>query len=250
MRNGYKWRISLNVLNCLREQKQMSLKGNLYHFTQITFTYNTNYIEGSSLTEEQTRYIYETNTLMVEDAKSVTNVDDIIETTNHFKLVDYMIDVADEPLSEKMIKEFHKILKTGTSDERKSWFNVGEYKSLPNEVGGKDTTKPEEVSKCINELLERYNQKEKVTFEDIVEFHYEFEKIHPFQDGNGRVGRVIIFKECLKNNIMPFIILDQDKAFYYRGLQEFKQERGYLIDTCLHAQDQYEIFVNKFIENK
>lgn len=250
MRNGYKWRISLNVLNCLREQKQMSLKGNLYHFTQITFTYNTNYIEGSSLTEEQTRYIYETNTLMVEDAKSVTNVDDIIETTNHFKLVDYMIDVVDEPLSEKMIKEFHKILKTGTSDERKSWFNVGEYKSLPNEVGGKDTTKPEEVSKCINELLERYNQKEKVTFEDIVEFHYEFEKIHPFQDENGRVGRVIIFKECLKNNIMPFIILDQDKAFYYRGLQEFKQERGYLIDTCLHAQDQYEIFVNKFIENK
>ena len=241
----------MNILNILREQKEMKLKGNLYHATQINFAYNTNHIEGSILTEEQTRYIYETNTLVLEDGNKATNIDDIIETSNHFKLVDYMLDVADKTLSEDMIKEFHKILKTGTSDERKSWFNVGEYKALANEVGGNITTKPGEVSKHINDLLLWYNSLEKVEFEDIIKFHSEFEKIHPFQDGNGRVGRIIMFKECLKNNIIPFIILDKDKLFYYRGLNEYQHggEKGYLIDTCLNAQDQYKILIDKLINN-
>ena len=239
-----------NILEILREQKEMGLKGNLYHITQINFAYNTNHIEGSTLTEEQTRYIYETNTLVVED-NNLTNVDDIIETANHFKLVDYMLDVVDKTITEEIIKEFHKILKTGTSDERKSWFNVGEYKSLANEVGGNITSKPKEVKDDINKLLEWYNSVEKVQIEDIIKFHSEFEKIHPFQDGNGRVGRIIMFKECLKNNIVPFIVLDKDKLFYYRGLNEYQNggEKGYLIDTCLNAQDQYQILINKFIEN-
>ena len=239
----------MNILNILREQKQMSLRGNLYHITQINFAYNTNHIEGSTLTEEQTRYIYETNTLVLEDGNNITNVDDIIETSNHFKLVDYMIEVADKTLSENMIKEFHKILKTGTSDERKTWFNVGEYKALANEVGGNETSKPEDVEKNMTDLLQWYNSLERVTVEDIVEFHSKFEKIHPFQDGNGRVGRIIMFKECLKNNIIPFIILDKDKVFYYRGLNEYQhgREKGYLIDTCLNAQDQYLKLIEKFI---
>lgn len=239
------------ILDILKEQKEMNLKGNLYHITQINFAYNTNHIEGSTLTEEQTRYIYETNTLFIEDNNSITKVDDIIETSNHFKLVDYMLNVADMPISENMIKEFHKILKTGTSDERKSWFNVGEYKSLANEVGGQNTSKPEEVEQKMNKLLEWYNSLDKVEFEDIVKFHSEFEKIHPFQDGNGRVGRIIMFKECLKNNIIPFIILDKDKLFYYRGLNEYQNggEKGYLIDTCLNAQDQYQKLIDKFIKN-
>ena len=239
------------ILDILKEQKEMNLKGNLYHITQINFAYNTNHIEGSTLTEEQTRYIYETNTLFIEYNNSITKVDDIIETSNHFKLVDYMLNVADMPISENMIKEFHKILKTGTSDERKSWFNVGEYKSLANEVGGQNTSKPEEVEQKMNKLLEWYNSLDKVEFEDIVKFHSEFEKIHPFQDGNGRVGRIIMFKECLKNNIIPFIILDKDKLFYYRGLNEYQNggEKGYLIDTCLNAQDQYQKLIDKFIKN-
>lgn len=241
----------MSILNILREQKEMGLKGNLYHTTQINFAYNTNHIEGSTLTEEQTRYIYETNTLISEDGNNTTKVDDIIETSNHFKLVDYMLDVADKPLSENMIKEFHKILKTGTSDERKTWFNVGEYKILANEVGGTETSKPEDVEKNMRDLLLWYNSLENVKFEDIVKFHSGFEKIHPFQDGNGRVGRIIMFKECLKNNIVPFIILDKDKLFYYRGLNEYQQghERGYLIDTCLNAQDQYQKLIDKFISN-
>lgn len=238
----------INVLEVLREQKEMKLKGNLYHNTQIIFSYNTNHIEGSKLTEDQTRYIYETNTLLTEK-ESITNLDDIIETSNHFKLVDYMIDIADKELTQDMIKEFHKILKEGTSDSRKEWFNVGDYKKLANEAGNMKTTLPKNVQKDMVKLMQWYNPLGKITIEDIIEFHYKFESIHPFQDGNGRVGRIIMFKECLKNNIIPFIILDKDKLFYYRGLKEYKSEKGYLIDTCLNAQDQYsrmlEYFLNK-----
>lgn len=236
-----------NILNILREQKEMRLKGNLYHITQINFAYNTNHIEGSTLTEEQTRYIYETNTLVLENGNDKANVDDIIETANHFKLVDYMLDVADKILTSDMIKEFHKILKTGTSDERISWFNVGEYKKLENEVAGKETIKPEDVENAMTELLNKYNSLDKVCFDDIVKFHKDFESIHPFQDGNGRIGRIIMFKECLKNDITPFIILDKDKIYYYRGLKEYDTEKGYLLDTCLNAQDRYQLLVDKFI---
>ena len=238
-----------NILEILREQKEMQLKGNLYHITQINFAYNTKHIEGSTLTEEQTRYIYETNTLILEDGKTQTKVDDIIETANHFKLVDYMLEIADKTITSKMIKEFHKILKTGTSDERKSWFKVGEYKALANEVGGYETSNPENVEKDMEDLLKWYNSLENVTFDDIIKFHSDFEEIHPFQDGNGRVGRIIMFKECLRNNIVPFIILDEDKLFYYRGLREYQHggEKGYLIDTCLNAQDQYKKLIDKFI---
>lgn len=239
----------INILDILREQKEVRLKGNLYHLTQINFAYNTNHIEGSMLTEEQTRHIYETNTLVLENGMNEANVDDIIETTNHFKLVDYMLDVADKPLTEDIIKKFHKILKTGTSYERKSWFNIGEYKKLENEVAGTITSKPENVACDMQNLLGRYNKIENVTFEDIIKFHKDFETIHPFQDGNGRVGRIIMFKECLKNNIVPFIILDKDKLFYYRGLKEYNLEKGYLIDTCLNAQDQYKLLVDKFTRN-
>lgn len=230
----------LNVLEVLREQKEMGLKGNLYHNTQIIFAYNTNHIEGSKLTEDQTRYIYETNTILFE-GQTVASVDDIVETSNHFKLVDYMLDVADKELTEEMIKSFHRILKEGTMDSRKDWFNVGEYKQLANEAGSMKTSLPKQVAKDMQNLMEWYNCLSKVTIKEIIEFHARFEKIHPFQDGNGRVGRIIAFKECLKNNIIPFIILDKDKLFYYRGLKEYqnKTEKGYLIDTCLNAQDQY-----------
>lgn len=229
-----------NILGILREQKRMKLKGNLYHNTQITFAYNTNHIEGSKLTEDQTRYIYETNTLLAEK-DSVTDLDDILETANHFKLVDYMLDIADKKLTENMIKEFHRILKEGTSNGRKDWFVVGDYKKLSNEVGGLKTTEPKNVERDMKKLLEWYDSLEQVTIKEIIEFHAKFEKIHPFQDGNGRVGRIIAFKECLKNNIVPFIILDKDKLFYYRGLNQYQnnKEKGFLIDTCLNAQDQY-----------
>lgn len=236
----------INVLEVLKEQKEMKLKGNLYHNTQIIFAYNTNHIEGSKLTEDQTRYIYETNTLLTEK-ESITNLDDIIETANHFKLVNYMLDVADEELTEIMIKEFHKILKEGTSDSRKDWFYVGGYKKLANEAGSMKTTLPKNVQKDMIKLMQWYNSLEKITIEDIIEFHYRFECIHPFQDGNGRVGRIIMFKECLKNNVIPFIILDKDKLFYYRGLKEYKTEKGYLIDTCLNAQDQYKKIIKYYL---
>lgn len=236
----------INVLDILREQKEMKLKGNLYHRTQVSFAYNTNHIEGSKLTEDQTRYIYETNTLLTEK-ESITNLDDIIETANHFKLVDYMLDVADKELTEEMIKEFHKILKEGTSDSRKDWFNVGEYKKLANEAGNMKTSLPKNVQKDMVKLMQWYNSLEKITIENIIEFHYRFECIHPFQDGNGRVGRIIAFKECLKNNIVPFIILDKDKLFYYRGIKEYKNEKGYLIDTCLNAQDQYKEMIKYYL---
>lgn len=240
---------NINILEVLREQKNMKLKGNLYHNTQVTFAYNTNHIEGSKLTEDQTRYIYETNTLIAEK-DSITDIDDVLETANHFKLVDYMLDIADKRLTEDMIKEFHKILKEGTSDSRKEWFNVGKYKKLPNEAGNMKTTEPKNVERDMSKLMEWYNSLGKVTIKEIIEFHSKFEKIHPFQDGNGRVGRIIMFKECLKNNIIPFIILDKDKLFYYRGLNQYQsnKEKGYLIDTCLNAQDQYVNSIEYFLK--
>lgn len=228
----------INVLNILREQKDMKLKGNLYHNTQIIFAYNTNHIEGSKLTEDQTRYIFETNTILFE-GETIASVDDILETANHFKLVDYMLDKAEENLTEDMIKEFHKILKEGTMDSRKEWFMVGDYKKIVNEAGNMKTSTPEKTPKDMAKLMEWYKSLERITIKEIIEFHVRFERIHPFQDGNGRVGRIIMFKECLKNNIIPFIILDKDKLFYYRGLKEYKNEKGYLVDTCLNAQDQY-----------
>lgn len=237
----------VNVLDVLKEQKEMGLKGNLYHNTQVIFAYNTNHIEGSKLTEDQTRYIFETNTILFE-GQTVASVDDIVETVNHFKLVDYMLDIAEEKLTEKTIKEFHKILKEGTSDSRKEWFNVGEYKKLANEAGNMRTSLPKNVVKDMAKLMEWYNSLEKITIKEIIEFHYRFEKIHPFQDGNGRVGRIIAFKECLKNNIVPFIILDKDKLFYYRGLKEYKNEKGFLVDTCLNAQDQYVNMIEHYLK--
>ena len=240
----------INILEVLREQKSMKLKGNLYHNTQIIFAYNTNHIEGSKLTEDQTRYIYETNTLLTEK-ESITNLDDIIEAANHFKLVDYMIDIADKELTEDMIKEFHKILKEGTSDSRKEWFAVGDYKRLTNEVGGLKTTEPKNVERDMKKLLDWYKNIKKITINEIIEFHAKFEKIHPFQDGNGRIGRIIAFKECLRNNIVPFIILDKDKLFYYRGLNQYQtnKEKGYLVDTCLNAQDQYTKLIEYYLKN-
>lgn len=239
----------INVLNVLREQKEMKLKGNLYHNTQIIFAYNTNHIEGNKLTENQTRYIFETNTILFE-GETIASVDDILETANHFKLVDYILDIADQKLTEEIIKEFHKILKEGTSDSRKDWFVVGDYKRLPNEVGGLKTTEPKNVARDKKKLLEWYETLKQVTIKEIIEFHARFEKIHPFQDGNGRVGRAIAFKECLKNNIVPFIILDKDKLFYYRGLNQYQsnKEKGYLIDTCLNAQDQYTKTIEYFLK--
>lgn len=239
----------INVLEVLREQKEMGLKGNLYHNTQIMFSYNTNHIEGSKLTEEQTRYIFETNTILFEGG-TVASVDDILETANHFKLVDYMLDIADQNLTEDIIKKFHKILKEGTMDSRKEWFNVGDYKKLANEAGNMKTSSPKQTPKDMQKLMEWYNALPKVTIKDIIEFHARFEKTHPFQDGNGRVGRIIAFKECLKNNIIPFIILDRDKLYYYRGLKEYqnKAEKGYLIDTCLNAQDEYKQMIEYYLK--
>ena len=239
----------INLLNILREQKEMKLKGNLYHNTQIIFAYNTNHIEGSKLTEDQTRYIFETNTILFE-GETIASVDDILETANHFKLVDYMLDKAEENLTEDMIKEFHRLLKEGTADSRKEWFKVGDYKQVVNEAGSTKTTLPKYVKRDMTKLMDWYNSLSKITIKEIIEFHARFEKIHPFQDGNGRVGRIIIFKECLKSNIIPFIILDKDKLFYYRGLKEYQNggEKGYLIDTCLNAQDQYMKLVEYYLK--
>ncbi|MDD4376231.1 MAG: Fic family protein [Clostridia bacterium] len=234
-----------DILQVLKEQKEAKLKGNLYHNVQIKFSYNTNRIEGSQLTEDETRHIFETNTLI--NNESTTNVDDIIETTNHFYLFDYMIDNVGITLSEELIKEYHKILKRGTSDERKDWFNVGEYKKLANEVGGIETTKPGDVSKEMQLLLEWYHNLDKVSLEDIIEFHYRFERIHPFQDGNGRVGRMIMFKECLKHNVTPFIIDEKHKLFYYRGLKEYNNEKNWLIDTIKSSQDEFIKLVEQFL---
>ena len=232
------------LLTALREQKEMKLKGSIYHRTQIDLTYNSNHIEGSQLTHDQTRYIFETNTIGI--TGQAINVDDIVETVNHFRCIDYIIDHAEEKLTEGLIKQLHLILKTGTSDSKKDWFVVGDYKRLPNEVGGMDTCPPKEVHQQVKALLEAYNAIKPKALEDILDFHVRFEQIHPFQDGNGRVGRLIMFKECLANNVIPFIITDDLKLFYYRGLREWGHINGYLTDTCLTAQDQYKELLNYF----
>lgn len=232
------------LLESLRREKEAKVKGGIYHRTQIDLTYNSNHIEGSRLTKEQTRYIYETNTIGITD--EAVRVDDIIETANHFRCIDYIIDHAAEPLSESMIKQLHGLLKSGTSDASKSWFVVGGYKRLPNEVGGLETVAPENVGAAIRALLNEYMSKKTVELGDILDFHQRFELIHPFQDGNGRVGRLIMFKECLKNSIVPFIITDELKMFYYRGLREWPHIPGYLMDTCLAAQDNYKRALDYF----
>ena len=232
------------LLDILQEEKKKKYSGGIYHKTQIELTYNSNHMEGSRLTHDQTRYIFETNTIGVQN--ELLNVDDIVETANHFRCVDQVIELANYPLSEAFIKQLHLILKSGTSDSRKLWFAVGEYKRVPNEVGGGETTKPEDVHKEMRKLLQQYNTEKEKTLEEIIEFHYQFEKIHPFQDGNGRVGRLILFKECLRNGIVPFIIEDDIKEFYYRGLKEWKSERGYLIGTCLTAQDRFKQYLDYF----
>jgi len=231
------------ILKTLREQKEMKLQGGLYHKTQIDLTYNSNHIEGSRLTHEQTRYIFETNTLGVSEA---VNVDDVVETMNHFRCIDLIIDQAEAPLSETLIKTLHGLLKAGTSDSRKDWFAVGDYKRLPNEVGGEATCGPEQVHDSMERLLNWYNSLEQHSLEDLLDFHVRFERIHPFQDGNGRVGRLILFKECLRSGIVPFIITDELKMFYYRGLREWGHTDGFLIDTCLTAQDQYKAVLDYF----
>ena len=234
----------VTLLDILKEQKASRQSGGIYHKTQIELTYNSNHMEGSRLTHDQTRYIFETNTIGV--ANEVLNVDDVVETVNHFRCIDLIIDHAKATLTEKFIKELHLILKNGTSDSRKEWFAVGDYKKLPNEVGGRETALPEEVANQMKALLKTYNEKAEKTLEDILEFHVNFERIHPFQDGNGRVGRLTLFKECLKYNIVPFIIEGDLKLFYYRGLKEWDNEKGYLTDTCLTAQDRYKVYLDYF----
>ncbi|RHV71451.1 cell filamentation protein Fic [Butyricicoccus sp. OF13-6] len=241
--NGKKTPVK-TLLSILQEEKRTKYAGGIYHKTQIDLTYNSNHIEGSRLTHDQTRYIFETNTIGVEN--EVLNVDDVIETSNHFRCIDLIIDHAASTLSEYFIKKLHHILKTGTSDSRKDWFAVGEYKRLPNEVGGMQTSLPEEVADRMKALLSDYNAVPKKTLDDILDFHVRFERIHPFQDGNGRVGRLIMFKECLKYNIVPFIIEENLKLFYYRGLKEWYNKKGYLTDTCLTAQDKYKAYLDYF----
>lgn len=233
------------ILTYLLEEKEAKRKGGLYHKTQVSLTYNSNRIEGSRLTEEQTRYIFETRTIGFKDEEAVS-VDDIIETSNHFVAFDYLLNTINKTLSGNIIKEFHRILKTGTADAAKTWFNVGEWKKLPNEVGGIQTVMPQDVDTEITRLNDRYNSIVEVKFEDIIEYHFRFERIHPFQDGNGRVGRLIMFRECLRHNIIPFIIDERHKQFYYRGLKEFISTPGYLLDTCLSAQDTYTTWVKYF----
>ncbi len=225
------------LLTVLKEEMKSKQSGGIYHKVQVDLTYNSNRIEGSKLSHDETRYIFETNTIGTES--KTHNIDDIVETTNHFRCIDVIIESANKPLTEKLIKQLHFILKNGTSDSRKSWFGVGEYKKLPNEVGGKLTTKPEKVAIEMKGLLDWYHALAHVIFDDILDFHHRFESIHPFQDGNGRVGRLIMFKECLKNSIAPFIIDNTHKMFYYRGLKEWKTEPGFLRETCLSAQDKF-----------
>ncbi|MBR5687089.1 MAG: Fic family protein [Prevotella sp.] len=232
------------LLLSLREQKSIRLKGGIYHRTQIDLTYNSNHIEGSRLTHDQTRYIFETNTLGITD--TAVNVDDVLETVNHFRCIDYIIDHAEEAPTEGLIKHLHLLMKSGTTDGQKDWFAVGDYKRMPNEVGGTDTCIPEDVHKEMTLLLKDYNAVKKQTLEDILDFHVRFERIHPFQDGNGRVGRLMMFKECLANGHVPFIITDELKMFYYRGLREWGHINGYLTDTCLTAQDNYKSILDYF----
>ena len=231
------------LLRTLQEEKSIQMSGGLYHELQVRMTYNSNHIEGSKLSEDQTRYIFETNTV---DIGEGIPVDDIIETVNHFRAIDYVIDVAEEPLTEQHIKELHRILKQGTKDSTLSWFAVGDYKQRANVVGGHETTKPKDVPQKMKDLVSSYESKDKIEINDIIKFHYDFESIHPFQDGNGRVGRLIALKECLRYSIIPFIIEDSKKLFYYRGLSEWKNEPGYLIDTCLDGQDTFKNLMKMF----
>jgi fido (protein-threonine AMPylation protein) len=233
-----------NLLNILKEQKDMKLKGGIYHRTQLDLTYHSNRIEGSKLTPDQTRFIFETNTLHV--TESSVNVDDVVEAINHFRCIDLVIEHAKSKLTESFIRQLHLLLKSGTSDSRKDWFRIGEYKKLPNEVGGNATCPPSEVHVRMKEVLDNYHSLPTKTLEDIVDFHQKFECIHPFQDGNGRIGRLIMLKECLACNIVPFIIDEELKMFYYRGLQEWDKVKGYLLDTCLTAQDNYKAILTYF----
>lgn len=232
------------LLERLRQEKECRQKGGIYHRTQIDLTYNSNHIEGSRLTKEQTRYIFETNTLGVTNES--TRIDDILETVNHFRCIDYIIDHATEKITEPHVKQLHSMLKHNTSDSLKSWFAVGDYKRLPNEVGGEETALPQDVQKRMKALLAEYNANKKASFDDILDFHVQFERIHPFQDGNGRVGRLLMFWQCLQNNIAPFIITEELRMFYYRGLQNWGQVNGYLCDTCLTAQDEYKKLMEYF----
>lgn len=233
-----------NLLAFLKREKDASLKGGIYHKIQIDLTYNSNHIEGSRLSHDQTRFIFETKTLGITD--DAVKVDDIVETVNHFRCIDLAIEGANTKLSESFIKQLHYILKTGTTDAMKSWFKVGDYKMIENEVGGSETVRPEDVATEMKALLADYNSKSEITFDDILNFHVRFESIHPFQDGNGRVGRLIMFKECLKHNIVPFIITEELKMFYNRGIKEWKNERGYLRDTCLTGQDAMKVSLDYF----
>lgn len=232
------------LLDVLRAEKAAKLHGGIYHRVQIDLTYNSNHIEGSRLTHDQTRFIFETNTIGMSDG--AVKVDDVVETANHFKCIDMVIDSAAHVLSEVFIKQLHATLKSGTSNSRQDWFAVGDYKKLPNEVGGMDTAQPEEVASQMKKLLSEYNANKEKSFDDLLDFHYRFERIHPFQDGNGRVGRLVLFKECLRNNIVPFIIDEDTKLYYYRGLKEWERERGYLRDTCLAAQDKFKKYLDYF----
>ena len=232
------------LLAFLKREKDAGLKGGIYHKIQIDLTYNSNHIEGSKLTHDQTRYIFETKTLGVTD--KAVKVDDIVETINHFRCIDLVIEGAHTKLTESFIKQLHFILKSGTTDSQKSWFKVGDYKMLENEVGGSETTKPAEVAGAIKALLKEYNSKSKITFDDILDFHVRFESIHPFKDGKGRVGRLIMFKECLKHNIVPFIITEELKMYYYRGIKNWKTERGFLRDTCFTGQDAMKTTLDYF----
>ena len=257
---GKTWKIPLNaekplrkerlkklpnkLLERLKIEKNNKISGGIYHKIQIDLTYNSNHIEGSNLSHEQTRYIFETNTIGLEN--KVVKIDDIIETINHFRCIDLAIEQANYALSESFIKQLHRILKTGTTDSKNNWFALGEYKKMENTVGGQETTSPALVAKSMKKLISNYNKTKNKTFDDLIKFHYDFEMIHPFQDGNGRVGRLILFKECLRNNIVPFIIDDSLKLFYYRGLQEWKKQKGYLIDTCLTAQDRFKKVLDYF----
>lgn len=225
-------------------EKENGVSGGIYHKVQIEFTYHSNHMEGSRLSHDQTRYIFETNT--VDAPGGAVNVDDILETVNHFRCIDLIIDQAERPLTESLIRQLHMVLKSGTADSRKGWFAVGAYKKLANEVGGRETTAPEDVPKAIKALLGGYRQLGKISLDDLLDFHYHFESIHPFQDGNGRVGRLILFKECLRNGIVPFIIEDDMKMYYYRGLREWRNERGYLRDTCLAAQDRFKKYLDYY----
>ncbi len=237
-------KVTADILDRLKQEKDAGISGGIYHKIQIELTYNSNHMEGSRLTHDQTRYIFETNTIGIYN--ETVNVDDIVETANHFRCIDLIIDLANYRLSESLIKQLHFLLKSGTSDSRKAWFAVGDYKRIENEVGGRETTKPALVAGELRRLLNDYNASKNKTLEEIIEFHYEFEKIHPFQDGNGRIGRLIMFKECLRNGITPFIIENDLKEYYYHGLSEWESERGYLIDTCLREQDRFKVFMNYY----